>query len=595
MKRDLSKKETVIILILCLICMVGVYLLFNLKTNTDKINSENSILHKKTITLDGNSTTYKFSIENDQRIDLKYNISIKNKNFKSLNYKLERDSNEVSNGVLLRDSNIINIDILSSKMSFDYTLKLDTSEDLNSLSDKSIELEVEGVHSNYYPYQITVTMPKNPQTERNFTWHTLFKDYGNELEIVEARDLNKASIDFSNIDGVKKYKSEVLKDENSMDYLNRVKVYKLKPGTKYFYRVGDSRKNLWSPVGEFKTDNGDDNFKFIFISDSQTEVKEEKQSTYAINVAKNTVKDYEFIVNAGDFVNKSCNKKQWKNNLNFSIYGDTSFITAVGNHDWNYGCESDYSFVNNFYYDLDDQNFETGAYYSLDYGNVHITVLNTNNEYYSKLNDKQYKWLMKDLKSTNAKNAKYRIVLMHRGLYTTGPHYYYHKDIQPLTKQLTSVMADGDVDLVLQGHDHVYSLTYPLDNSGTVTSVNYKDVYSNETNKSIKSMYQNKGPVYFIGDAIGPKHEAQLVKKDNGYVVDPNMDKDYTNKLDTKTVDEYFSKFQIRNTPYNKNNERYGIFSSIEIKGNDLIVNSYAVDNINYNEVKLYNSFAISK
>ena len=60
-------------------------------------------------------------------------------------------------------------------------------------------------------------------------------------------------------------------------------------------------------------------------------------------------------------------------------------------------------------------------------------------------------------------------------------------------------------------------------------------------------------------------------------------------------MNNYFSKFQIRTTAYNSNYERYGIFSSIEINNDNLIVNSYVVDNNNYKEAKLYNSFALMK
>ena len=571
---------------------------------TKNINKNSLNFTKKEIKLSENITTvtYKFKVKNDNKFDAKYSIYFRNTNninLKHIKYSLIKNNIKSSSLSLdsLNSDLAIDQDILSNKQKNQYILKIWIDKKyLAKIKNKKyiLELDLKGKISYFYPYQVTVTMPKNSKTERNFSWHTSY-NANTDIQLIKANNKNKNNLNFSNNDEVVEFTGKQFTDDTLEDYVHQVNVKNLKPGSKYYYRVGDKKKDIWSNIGEFVTDDGDNNFKFIYISDPQSYVNEVKNTTYAINKAKNLISDAEFIVNAGDLVNDTLDKEQWKKNLNFSIYGDITTINSVGNHDYNFGGEYKNSFINNFYYDYPKQDTTTGVYYSIDYGNTHITVLNTNDEFYSKLGEKQLNWLKNDLQKESTKKAKYKIVLMHRGVYSTGPHYYYHQDILPLTNQLTSVMAENDVDLVLQGHDHVYSLTYPIDKDGNISEINYKNVYSKEIGSNISAMYNNKFPVYFIGDSIGLKHEAQLVFENNEYLVDTKMKKEYKNVLNKDNLNEYFSKFDIRATPYNSNYQRYGIFSSIEVNDNNLIVNSYTIDNINFGEVKLYNSFALSK
>lgn len=609
LKRDLTVKE--IVFILCSIFLVFLsYYLFvkNIDLSrlivTKNINKNSLNFTKKEIKLSENITTvtYKFKVKNDNKFDAKYSIYFRNTNninLKHIKYSLIKNNIKSSSLSLdsLNSDLAIDQDILSNKQKNEYILKIWIDKKyLAKIKNKKyiLELDLKGKISDFYPYQVTVTMPNNTKNERNFSWHTSY-DANTDIQLIKANNKNKNNLNFSNNDEVVEFTGKQFTDDTLEDYVHQVNVKNLKPGSKYYYRVGDKKKDIWSNIGEFVTDDGDNNFKFIYISDPQSYVNEVKNTTYAINKAKNLISDAEFIVNAGDLVNDTLDKEQWKKNLNFSIYGDITTINSVGNHDYNFGGEYKNSFINNFYYDYPKQDTTTGVYYSIDYGNTHITVLNTNDEFYSKLGEKQLNWLKNDLQKESTKKAKYKIVLMHRGVYSTGPHYYYHQDISPLTNQLTSVMAENDVDLVLQGHDHVYSLTYPIDKDGNISEINYKNVYSKEIGSNISAMYNNKFPVYFIGDSIGLKHEAQLVFENNEYLVDTKMKKEYKNVLNKDNLNEYFSKFNIRATPYNSNYQCYGIFSSIEVNDNNLIVNSYTIDNINFGEVKLYNSFALSK
>lgn len=215
-----------------------------------------------------------------------------------------------------------------------------------------------------------------------------------------------------------------MKDDKLFDlYIHQAKATNLEPGVKYYYRVGDKALESWSAIGEFVTDNGDDNFSFIYMADQQTSSAESPKAIYTMQKAMEKNKNAEFLLNAGDLLNNPTVKEEWSSNLNFKVYGN-------------------------------------------------LTSINT----------------------------------------------------------------------------------------------------------------------------AGTKYEPMLVKdKNNNYIVDPTSGSNTQVNLSNEEIDEYFSKFQKIETPKDENNTNLAMFSSVEVRGKNLIVNSYTVDNKNYGKVKLYNSFAISK
>ena len=93
------------------------------------------------------------------------------------------------------------------------------------------------------------------------------------------------------------------------------------------------------------------------------------------------------------------------------------------------------------------------AYYSFDYGPVHVAVIdaypyyNKNSGNYLK-RDPQYQWLKHDLESSH---APHKVVLVHPPAYSAGlEEYNFRKDYQKL-------IEDNGVRLVLQGHNHFYA------------------------------------------------------------------------------------------------------------------------------------------
>ena len=99
-------------------------------------------------------------------------------------------------------------------------------------------------------------------------------------------------------------------------------------------------------------------------------------------------------------------------------------------------------------------------------------MLNTNSLSGSVLKDEQYNWLVDELKNNT---CKWTIVSMHNPMYSIGK---WGSDSSKnaialgLQAQLRKIFDKYGVDLVLQGHDHAISRTFPIDGAGSVQTEN---------------------------------------------------------------------------------------------------------------------------
>jgi len=103
----------------------------------------------------------------------------------------------------------------------------------------------------------------------------------------------------------------------------------------------------------------------------------------------------------------------------------------------------------------------TGGYYSYDVGAWHLVALNTNNECRHVACDDgsdQQRWFADDLA---ASDARCTIAYWHHPRWSTGEH----RDIEA-ADALWRTAAAGEVDLVLNGHDHDFERFAPQDGLG---------------------------------------------------------------------------------------------------------------------------------
>lgn len=272
-------------------------------------------------------------------------------------------------------------------------------------------------------------------------------------------------------------------------YIHEISVNGLEPATEYVYTVGDGFNER---DGKFKTalEQGDESsFTFAYLADTQVSNASNAKALGA-TLAKVNEKNPDFVYLAGDVTDKSTNESQWEwlfnNDGVYSTGGEDMFannLVAVtqGNHD------------NNEMYQHINAPEEAGKIvYSFDYGCAKFIILNLESARYDEdARAQQEAYLREAVKDAKA-NGQWTIVGFHKSLYTGASHIT-DSDIIAARKYWAPIFAETDVDLVLQGHDHVYS-------RGFVTA---EGENANPTVLEDGTIIQPDAPLYMVGGHAG--------------------------------------------------------------------------------------------
>lgn len=308
-------------------------------------------------------------------------------------------------------------------------------------------------------------------TQKGFNWYTT-GIFTSEIAYVEKTG---DTPDFTNAT----YQTAVSNNERHGDFnkyssiRHRAVVKNLKPNTEYYYKVGNREFNVWSNVFTFKTvDNSTTDGLIYLLADPQS-------SSYSVATPKGVMMDYiyethpdgDFILSAGDNVITYSDEQQWIDifkagsfaNPNITFNGTPGDHDTAGRKDGEAFKEQPYS--KHFNYPVPEDASKGITYYSFDYKDMHIAVIDTTmltydgkdigNSTYEQLN-----WLKADM---NASDKKWKVVITHEqpqantlvSNSTTGASYRRKKSLMPVFSEL-------GIDLVLGGDTHCYSRTYPI-------------------------------------------------------------------------------------------------------------------------------------
>ena len=354
-------------------------------------------------------------------------------------------------------------------------------------------------------------------TRMGFTWYTSQASVGSDVEVVPAK--KGAEPDFT---AAQKFTGRFYMSTSAPEYLlHKAVATGLTPGVRYAFRVGDAKLNLWSQNGAFTTDNRDSGFTFINLADSQAKTQEEAElSADTFRIAHETAKDADFMVLNGDVVDTGVKEEQWGWVLDAadSTLFRLPFMAVSGNHD-----EDNQSFYEHFNVDAaEGSSTASGAYYSFDYENTHFLMLNTNEDspQYANFTPRQIAWMKADAAAARERGADWLIAVMHKGPYTTSNHAT-DDDIMKengVRSLAAPILAQMGVDLVLQGHDHIYALSKPINEKGeaqepVMTEIDYKGA-------AIRHMENPRGVVYMIPNTAGPKvyyKNQKILETDAGF------------------------------------------------------------------------------
>lgn len=443
------------------------------------------------------------------------------------------------------------------------------------------KVPVEATAENYRrPSNIGMTFGKDAATTRNINWYTKctvdgakVKPYNTNIQIVPYSENPRFSdqlpvgvkvkvseetvkLQFPGIDigvfGLFPYYFDATR--------HMVEITGLKAGEKYCFRVGDAEKGWWSDAGVIETADNSNQLTFFHMSDSQSQSERQYSRSWAkvLNTAYTMYPDADFIMHTGDHVDKGDNANQWQwlFNTGADRLMKTVLMPTAGNHE----AKSEFAIDQNFILsNVPKQDTSSGVYYSFDYNNAHFMVLNTNNLSEEQgLSKDQMEWLKKDAAQSD---AQWKIVALHKAPYSNGSHFD-DDDVIQLRKELSTLMPELGIDVVLQGHDHVYLRTGVMNNN-EIVKTQTKTVSYNGRDYTAK--LDPTGSIYVISGCSGVKT----------YVT---KDPSETDKLFPRA-----EKLADANDP---------IFSAFQIVGDTLYFDAYTVGADGANRI---DSFAIQK
>ncbi|OPA81246.1 metallophosphoesterase [Paenibacillus selenitireducens] len=339
----------------------------------------------------------------------------------------------------------------------------------------------------HQPKSIVTTIHGDARTSRAFTWYTVNPNADTVLQLIQGKD--PANWNQDQVMTVQGSTTTIETSKGTWQGVHKVTVTGLAPGTEYSYRVGSGKSNEWSDPAQFLTEADDtEAFTFIHITDSQGTTEQDFDLWgKTLNRAFQQFPEARFIVHGGDLTEDPDNEQGW----DYFFQKSRTWLQQIplqpvtGNHEEiNEDAER---FTSHFIVpDNGAEDSTPGTNYSFDYGNAHITVLNTESNI-----DGQTEWLRADLAATD---KPWKIVAMHRPAYGGN--------ITKNLKDWVKVFDEFQVDLVLQGHNHEYMRSYPLRNGKIVMEED-------------RPVQHHEGTVYVVTNASGPKFNKQ--KKEQFY------------------------------------------------------------------------------
>ncbi|MEN3157934.1 metallophosphoesterase family protein [Alkalimonas sp. NCh-2] len=304
-----------------------------------------------------------------------------------------------------------------------------------------------------FPDRIVLTPTQTPAHSQFINWRTNHAVVLAELELTEAVDgpgLHQTAVRFEG-------KTQALQTDNGLAHHHQVLVTGLQPDTLYAYRVRG--QHTWSEWLQFRTAHADFvPFQFIYFGDAQNALKSHfsRVARAALLQAPNA----SLMLHAGDLVNSRYGilDNEWGEWFDASGWQARMInqLVTTGNHEYvQLDPASDsrtlvpqfpaqFSVPGNGPAPLQDTVFY------VDYQGVRFISLNSTealmNEAMARL---QAEWLEQVLQQNQ---ARWTVVTYHHPMFSVSKG----RDNERLRHYWQPLFARYGVDLVLQGHDHVY-------------------------------------------------------------------------------------------------------------------------------------------
>ena len=272
---------------------------------------------------------------------------------------------------------------------------------------------------------------------------------------------------------------------------HKIAVTGLKPGTTYEYTVGEGADTY---SGKFKTapeKGSTDSFKFAYLADTQVSNATNAKALGATLHEVNQIEGLDFVYLAGDVTDNATNESQWEQlfynegaypNGGQDMFANNTIAVIQGNHDNN---------VMNRHINAPAK--AGNIVYSFDYGPAKFIMLNLETARSDADARAQQEAYLREAAADAKANGQWTIVGFHKSLYTGASHVT-DSDVIAARSYWCPKFAELDVDMVLQGHDHVYS-------RGFVTAEGEKA--DRVVNTQGETQMPDNAPLYMVGGHAG--------------------------------------------------------------------------------------------
>lgn len=391
------------------------------------------------------------------------------------------------------------------------------------------------------------------------------------------------------------------------EYSYKAQATDLEPNATYYYQVGSESGEI-SEVGEFTTSGeSGDPFKFVHYTDTQNAFWNENVRNEAafgadtLMRALDTAEDADFVLHTGDMVEVAEVEDEWVDIFEQSrpYFMQSAMAVAPGNHDeyaldWNDDPVTE-KFNEHFNVPVTNDAVDGGSYYSFDYNGVHFVTLNTNDNKESDDNpnggaigEEQMQWIKEDIEQARADGAEWVVLNYHKPLYSKSYHSLQDEDVQEIREELTALIDELDVDLALQGHDHVVSRTHSLthvDSDENFSNGEVEDAASFVGDDGVEYMENPEGTTYILPNTGGTKEYDDVYSKGVDHLHEVRPDLDWMTQED---MDYYNDLFAYGNQPQetdtfedsHSNNRDSNVqnFAVYEMADNELVVSMYQIE-----------------
>lgn len=245
--------------------------------------------------------------------------------------------------------------------------------------------------------------------------------------------------------------------------------------TEYAYRMG-SEEEGWTEIRTFSTGSFG-SFSFLLAGDPQIGSSgsvDNDQSGWqnTLNLAMDQFSDASFLLSLGDQVEHATSEPEYAAFLSTGDFQSLTLAAITGNHDSSSSIFKEHFSVPNPV--VSEGDTAAGGDYWFIYNNTLVMCLNSNN-----LSTASHKQFMQDTLEAHESEVDWTVVTFHHSIYSSATHAF-DNDIVQRRNELAPVFSELGIDVVLMGHDHVYTRSYMME--GTNPVIPEEGVTSSVTN-----------------------------------------------------------------------------------------------------------------